>query len=88
MPGAHIGVCLSGIGIVFVLIGAWCVAYEVVAKFRGETHGASVPYGCAKVHKLGTYIAWEKKRNAAMWTGLGFITFGSFFQLAGLFVQN
>ncbi len=83
------GVYLSGIGIVFVLIGAWCVAYEVVAKFRGETHGVGVPFGgIGKVRKLGTFIAWEKKRNAAMWTGLGFITIGSFLQLAGLFVQN
>ena len=82
-------VCLSGSGIVFVLIGAWLVAYEVVAKFRGETHGVSVPYGgSGKVQKLGTFVAWEKKRNAAMWLGLGCITIGSLLQLAGLLVQS
>ena len=79
---------LSGIGIVLVLIGAWCVAYEVVAKFRGETHGASVFFGGGAVHKTGNFIAWEQKRNAAMWTGLGCITIGSLLQLVGLFVQN
>jgi hypothetical protein len=80
---------LSGSGIVLVLIGAWFVAYEVVAKFRGPTHGVSVSYGGAgPVNKLGTFIAWEKKRNAAMWFGLGCITLGSFLQLAGLLVQS
>lgn len=36
---------LSGSGIILVLIGAWFVAYEVVSKFRGETHGAVTPMG-------------------------------------------
>lgn len=82
-------VWLSGSGIVFVLIGAWLVAYEVVAKFRGDTHGVSVPYGGGgTVKKLGIFIAWEKKRNAAMWLGLGCITLGSLLQLAGLLVQS
>lgn len=83
------GIYLSGIGIMFVLIGAWFVAYEVVCKFRGETHGATTSFGgVGKVHKLGTFKAWEKKRNAAMWFGLGCITIGSLLQLAGLFIKN
>ena len=82
-------VWLSGSGIVLVLIGAWLVAYEVVAKFHGETHGVNVPYGgIGKVQKLGIFVTWEKKRNAAMWLGLGCITLGSLLQLAGLLVQS
>lgn len=82
------GMCLSAFGILLVLVGAWFVAYEVVRKFRGETHGATVSFGGgAKVHKLGIFEAWEKKRNIAMWVGLGCITVGSILQLAGLFIS-
>ena len=72
-----------------MLIGAWFVAYEVVAKFHGQTHGAIVPYGgIGKVEKLGIFKAWEQKRNSDMWVGLGCITLGSILQLAGLIIQN
>ena len=83
------GVWLSGGGIVLVLIGAWFVAYEVVAKFRGDTHGAITPLGgIGKVSKLAAFVKWEHKRNRAMWVGLACITIGSFLQLAGLIISN
>ncbi len=82
-------VYLSAAGIIMVLIGAWFVAYEVVAKFKGETHGAITPLGgIGTVSKLGAFIAWERKRNIAMWVGLGFITTGSLLQVAGLFASR
>ncbi len=80
---------LSGIGIVLVLVGAWFVAFEVVAKFEGETHGGITSMGgITKIRKLGTYLKWERKRNIAMWAGLAFITVGSILQLIGVVVQG
>lgn len=80
---------LTAGGIVFVLIGAWLVAFEVVAKFEGQTHGGIAPLGgIVKIDKLGGYKRWESKRNIAMWAGLACITLGSFMQLAGLLVHN
>ncbi|WP_276968201.1 hypothetical protein [Metallibacterium scheffleri] len=85
--GPHMSEYLTAGGIIFILLGAWLVAFEVVAKFEGQTHGGHAPYGgIVKVEKLGIYKKWERKRNIAMWTGLACITLGSFLQLAGLFI--
>lgn len=83
------GMWLSGIGISLVLIGAWFVAYEVVRKFEGDTHGAIAPTG-GSVHswKLASFKSWEKRRNKAMWIGLALITIGSLLQISGLFFQS
>jgi hypothetical protein len=80
------GKILSCAGIVMVLIGAWLVAYEVVAKFEGETHGVSTTYGGGKAFKLGVFKEWEMRKNKYMWAGLIFITIGSFLQIAGVLV--
>ncbi len=55
---------LSCVGIVLVLIGAWLVAYEVVAKFEGETHGISATYGSGtSTDKLGVFKQWRRSRR-------------------------
>jgi hypothetical protein len=74
-------------GIVLVLLGSWCVAYEVVNRFRGASHDISTGWGgTGKAEKSASYTAWESRRNVVMWIGLALISIGSLLQLWGLFL--
>ena len=82
----NVGVWLSAAGILLVMVGAWFVAYEVVRKFEGTTHGMVTPMGgIGHTWKLAAFVSWEAEKNKAMWLGLILITLGSLAQLAGLF---
>ena len=73
--------CLTGTGILLNLAGSWCVAYEVVNKFRGISHKVSTGWGGeGTASKTETFIKWEAKRNAVMWVGLLLINAGSVMQ--------
>lgn len=77
---------LTGTGILLVLAGSWCVAYEVVNKYRGISHTVSTGWGGeGTACKTESFIKWEAKRNAVMWVGLSFITVGSLMQFAVVF---
>lgn len=85
--GHCVSIWLSATGIVLVLLGSWLVAYEVVNRFLNFPYrvvGITVD-GSGKLQKNPDFSKWEIKRAVAMWMGLGFITAGSFLQLAGLF---
>jgi hypothetical protein len=75
------GKVLSTIGLVFDILGAWLVAWEVVRQFSGiriETVWA----------KLGDetpeYRDYEKSKFKMMWWGLGLLTIGFILQIAGI----
>lgn len=76
---------LTGTGILFVLAGSWCVAYEVVKKFRGISHTVSTGWGGeGTASKTVLFVKWEAKRNAIMWIGLVLITIGSLLQFSAV----
>ena len=74
---------LNSVGIIFVMIGAWLVAYEVVNKFKGEQYqGPQITFGCSlRPSKTDEFIDWEILRSKVMMIGLIFITIGSLSQI-------
>ena len=75
----------SALGILFVLVGSWFVAYEVVNKFSGVSHKVSTAWGGeGTAEKTETYIRWEARRNVCMWIGLTFMSLGSAMQLVAV----
>lgn len=74
------------VGIFMVTVGAWFVGYEVVNKYKGDSHIAITPCGVpGKVHKLGKFEYWEKIKNRYMVIGLLFITAGNILQVIAVF---
>jgi len=73
---AFIGLLLTGIGSIFV-------AYEVVNKFRGESHRAKNAgwNGKSDVEETEPYKEWISRRNVIMSIGLGMILFGTLLQM-------
>ncbi len=82
-----IRIVVPAAGIFLVLVGSWCVAYEVVNKFAGVSHRVSTGWGgSGTATKTDQYISWESQRNTIMWIGLLFITVGSLMQIYALFI--
>ena len=79
---------LNSAGIIFVMIGAWLVAYEVVNKFKGEPyHKHQISFGASlRPIKTDEYINWEIIRSKVMVSGLVCITIGSLLQIISIWV--
>ncbi len=79
--------CLNIIGLLFDIVGAWFVAYEVVNQYKGsqfkESH--SIVFDMIAVNQVPAeteeYQRWLNKRNRYMWIGFGFLTTGFIIQI-------
>ena len=73
---AFVGLLLTGIGSIFV-------AYEVLTKFRGESHRAKNAgwNGKSDVEETEPYKEWISRRNLMMSIGLGMILLGTISQM-------
>lgn len=77
----------SATGIAMVMIGSWCVAIEVVNKFKGDSHTTKdATWKDGRVAKTERFTRWEARRNCWMWAGLALITLGSLAQLVSVFL--
>lgn len=81
---------INSIGIVFDIVGAWLVAWEVVNEFKGKkidiSHGVSMGTFVVGQHAKETneFKNWENKKYKIMKWGIGFLTVGFLLQ----FVSN
>ena len=70
--------CLNSVGLIFDIIGAWLVAYEVVRQFRGQQFERMPTRwgGMPPPEKTSEFQGWEIRRNRFMFVGLVCLTIG------------
>ncbi len=91
----HINALLTFLGLIFDIIGAWLVAWEVVRQYRGNRYSplpiqkinmdAEEQDGLIKDHPLYTF--YEMKKYRRMFCGLIFLTLGFILQIIPNFRQ-
>jgi len=80
---SHIDKIVNSIGLLFDLIGAWLVAWEVVKQFHGSKFGnvpSSFDQGIQAAYS-SNFINWEKEKYCRMKIGIVFLTIGFILQL-------
>jgi len=80
---------IAFVGSFFNLLGSWCVAIEVVHRFKGYAFSVQnvMADGSGEVVKTPDFTRWELKRAWWMWIGLALITVGIILQMIALFVD-
>ncbi|MBU2787894.1 hypothetical protein HFQ13_06705 [Acidithiobacillus sp. VAN18-1] len=77
---------LSVVGVILTLIGTVCLVwYDAFAKFEGQTHGRTAPFGGGGTEwKLRAFSVWEKKRGLAIKLGLVLVVLGAAFEIPAI----
>jgi hypothetical protein len=77
-------------GVMLILFGSFCVAYEVVNRFTGEAFTVKdiTIDGSGKAVKTIVFEHWEHCKTFWMWFGLTLITIGSFCQIIGIWLDK
>lgn len=83
-----IGKSFSTVGLVLDILGAWCVAMEVVKQFKGMiVQQKYVPYGeTGDQEKTAELEDYERFKYRWMKIGLCLLTAGFIFQIVGLWI--
>ena len=77
---------INSIGILFDIVGAWLVAWEVVREYKGQKHEVSTGIAMGefvvgqKVKETKQLQAWERNQFVKMKTGLVLLTLGFMLQ--------
>ena len=89
---ANLPAIINTAGLVFDIVGAWLVAFEIVSQFRGpKLHPAvGFPLGSLVIsgipHETKEYSAWEKRKFRLMWAGPGCLTIGFVAQIVATWI--
>ncbi len=71
---------------VLALIGAWCIGYSVIDKFKGREYGGVTADG--GVARTTEYDIWAKRNDRRTSWGLFFITIGGVLQIAAPYLPG
>ena len=87
---AFVSPLLSTIGLVCDILGAWFVAWELVAQFRGEEFESYSLIAEIKITatKSKSWLDWEMKRRTKMWCGLVLLTIGFILQMVAVWLPE
>jgi hypothetical protein len=77
---------LATVSAVLALIGAWCIGYSVIDKFKGREYGDVTADG--SVSRLPEYDAWAKKNDRRTYWGLIIITISGVLQIVALYIPS
>jgi len=75
---------LGAISAVLALIGAWCIGYSVIDKFKGREYGDVTFDG--SVSRLPEYDTWAKRNDRRTYWGLIIVTISGVLQIAALYI--
>lgn len=81
---------INTIGLIFDIIGAWFVAWEVVRKFDGQKYEQS-PYitdADKPPYDSKEYKKWESSKYKRMRLGLIFLTIGFLLQISSNYIKD
>ena len=77
---------LATISVVLGLIGAWCVGYSVIDKFKAHEYG-DVGFG-GKVARTPEYDTWANLNDCRTSWGLALITISGVLQIVALYIPS
>jgi hypothetical protein len=80
---------INSLGLVFDIMGAWFVAYEIVRQYNGKKYRDDVTIDelDKPVRETPQYQQWEFRKYKWMKYGLIFLTLGFIFQIAATWMK-
>ena len=87
------GPFINTLGLLFDILGAWLVAWEVVKQYRGRRFNAGgrdedPAWGPAPVRETKSFETWERGKLARMKWGLAFLTVGFVLQIVSVWLPK
>lgn len=82
--------CINSIGLVFDIVGAWLVAFEVTNQYKGKKYETDRTWGGIGQPPFDSkeYKHWESSKLKFMWAGLIFLTIGFSLQIASNYLKS
>lgn len=81
---------INSIGLVFDIVGAWLVAFEVTNQFKGKKYETNRTWDGIGQPPFDSqeYRQWESSKLKFMWAGLIFLTIGFSLQIASNYCKS
>ena len=81
---------INTIGLIFDIVGAWLIAWEVVRKFKGQKIDKDPHIAAADDPPFETeeYKKWESSKYIFMWCGLICLTIGFGLQISSNYLKT
>lgn len=77
-----LGVLAASLG----LIGAWCIGYSVIDKFKGQEYGGVTADG--GVSRTDEYAVWAERNDRRTYWGLMIVTISGLLQIVALYTPD